>query len=194
VAIPRYILDRYSPVAEAVDLVGNSNFEAIAKMATKILFDKKGEKIRLEAVYTPEEVENILKVTSDTISLDTPIHDHDDDKEVHLGEILPSEKVGIEKDVESGLINKHFHSILKEHLNEEEYRVVSLRWALNTNHYAIRSLDQTTELYKLQYDNKMNKSKIRDIEARAIIKLQNKRLPELKALWDASEELIGREE
>ncbi len=111
---------------------------------------------------TPEKVREIIKVSQDPVSLETPIGEEDDS---HLGDFLPDESALAPADAAS-------HQLLKEQvmdvlnsLTSRERKVLELRFGLEDGRS--RTLEEVGREFQV------TRERIRQIEAKALRKLRH---------------------
>jgi RNA polymerase primary sigma factor len=112
--------------------------------------------------YTPERVREIIKVSQEPVSLETPIGEEDDS---HLGDFLPDESALAPADAAS-------HQLLKEQvmdvlnsLTTRERKVLELRFGLEDGRS--RTLEEVGREFQV------TRERIRQIEAKALRKLRH---------------------
>ena len=112
--------------------------------------------------YTPERVREIIKVSQDPVSLETPIGEEDDS---HLGDFIPDESALAPADAAS-------HQLLKEQvmdvlnsLTTRERKVLELRFGLEDGRS--RTLEEVGREFQV------TRERIRQIEAKALRKLRH---------------------
>ncbi len=112
--------------------------------------------------YTPEKVREIIKVSQEPVSLETPIGEEDDS---HLGDFLPDESALAPADAAS-------HQLLKEQvmdvlnsLTARERKVLELRFGLEDGRS--RTLEEVGREFAV------TRERIRQIEAKALRKLRH---------------------
>lgn len=109
-----------------------------------------------------EKVREILKVSADPISLDTPIGEEDDS---HLGDFIRDESVMGPEDAASYSILRDQISKLLDTLTEREQRVLILRFGLKDGRS--RTLEEVGKEFNV------TRERIRQIEAKALRKLRH---------------------
>ncbi len=116
-----------------------------------------------EAMGLPvEKVREILKVSADPISLDTPIGEEDDS---HLGDFIKDESiVGPEEAAAYAVLQDQITKLL-DTLTEREQRVLVLRFGLKDG--------RTRTLEEVGKEFNVTRERIRQIEAKALRKLRH---------------------
>lgn len=109
-----------------------------------------------------EKVREILKVSSDPISLDTPIGEEDDS---HLGDFIKDDSiVGPEDAAAYSMLQEQISKLLGT-LTEREQRVLTLRFGLDDG--------RTRTLEEVGKEFNVTRERIRQIEAKALRKLRH---------------------
>ncbi len=116
-----------------------------------------------EALDMPaEKVREILKISADPISLDTPIGEEDDS---HLGDFIKDERVmGPEEAASYAVLQDQIASLL-DTLTDRERRVLMLRFGLKDG--KSRTLEEVGKEFNV------TRERIRQIEAKALRKLRH---------------------
>jgi len=109
-----------------------------------------------------EKVREILKVSADPISLDTPIGEEDDS---HLGDFIKDDSIMGPEDAASYSVLQDQISKLLETLTEREQRVLILRFGLKDG--------RTRTLEEVGKEFNVTRERIRQIEAKALRKLRH---------------------
>ena len=116
-----------------------------------------------EAMNLPvEKVREILKVSADPISLDTPIGEEDDS---HLGDFIRDDSVMGPEDAASYSILKDQITRLLDTLTDREQRVLILRFGLKDG--------RSRPLEEVGNEFNVTRERIRQIEAKALRKLRH---------------------
>lgn len=109
-----------------------------------------------------EKVREILKVSADPISLDTPIGEEDDS---HLGDFIKDDSiVGPEDAAAYSMLQDQISKLLNT-LTDREQRVLTLRFGLDDG--------RTRTLEEVGKEFKVTRERIRQIEAKALRKLRH---------------------
>ena len=109
-----------------------------------------------------EKVREVLKVSADPVSLDTPIGEEDDS---HLGDFIRDETVMGPEEAASYAILKDQITKLLDTLTEREQRVLILRFGLQDGRS--RTLEEVGKEFNV------TRERIRQIEAKALRKLRH---------------------
>ncbi len=163
-AITRAIADQARTIRIPVHMVETINK---VKKTNSLLLHKNGrdptaEEIAAELDMPVEKVREILRVSQEPVSLETPIGEEEDS---HLGDFIPDDDALAPQDAASMLL-------LKEQLNEvlktltlREAKVLSLRFGLEDGHP--RTLEEVGSEFGV------TRERIRQIEAKALRKLRH---------------------
>jgi RNA polymerase primary sigma factor len=118
-----------------------------------------GEKMEME----PEKVREILKISQNTTSLETPVGDGEDDST--LGDFIADEKQDSPYDVTSKqMLSENVEEVLKA-LSDREAKVLRMRFGLAGN--------RTMTLEEVGKEFGVTRERIRQIEAKALRKLKH---------------------
>lgn len=109
-----------------------------------------------------EKVREILKISADPISLDTPIGEEDDS---HLGDFIKDDTIAGPEDAASYSVLRDQISKLLDTLTEREQRVLILRFGLKDG--------KTRTLEEVGKEFNVTRERIRQIEAKALRKLRH---------------------
>ncbi|ROR31717.1 RNA polymerase primary sigma factor [Mobilisporobacter senegalensis] len=109
-----------------------------------------------------EKIREILKVSADPISLDTPIGEEDDS---HLGDFIKDDTIVGPEDAASYSVLQDQIGKLLETLTEREQRVLILRFGLQDG--------RTRTLEEVGKEFNVTRERIRQIEAKALRKLRH---------------------
>ena len=120
------------------------------------------EFITQEMKMPVERVREILKISQEPVSLETPIGEEDDS---NLGDFVADvNTVTPEGNVESVMLRDHIDALLGD-LKERERQVIELRFGLRDGHP--RTLEEVGKEFNV------TRERIRQIEAKALRKLRN---------------------
>lgn len=163
-AITRAIADQSRTIRIPVHMseVINKTYR-ISRQLTQQLGREPSESELSEAMDMPiDRVREILKISADPISLDTPIGEEDDS---HLGDFIKDEMTrGPEEETAYRLLKEQIASLL-DTLTEREKRVIELRFGLIDG--------KTHTLEEVGKEFEVTRERIRQIEAKAIRKLKH---------------------
>lgn len=170
ISLPRTVLERYKPIREAREKLGEEmGYAELAAEANKQL---KGN------FYTPEEVESLVVAVQYT---NMPYGVEEEE--------ITDESADTAYTSEVTLLQTGVWSRLKTLLSEEEWRVLQLRFGYGNQPPLGR--DATAEQYKQTTGLKMNKERIREIEEVAMGKLRKANDIALREMWLTSEEMVA---
>ena len=109
-----------------------------------------------------EKIKQLRLLTMDTVSLDTPIGDEDD---FHLGDMIEDNKIHTPDQIAAIVTrNKALYNAIGK-LNEKEQQVIILRYGLKDG--KVYTLEEIGKLLNV------TRERIRQIQAKALIKLKN---------------------
>jgi RNA polymerase primary sigma factor len=120
------------------------------------------EEISEEMEMTPERVEEILKISQEPISLETPIGEEED---THLGDFIEDRKILPPVDTASYELLRQQVTAVLDSLSPREQRVIKLRFGLEDGRS--RTLEEVGREFKV------TRERIRQIEAKALRKLRH---------------------
>lgn len=163
-AITRAIADQGRTIRIPVHMVETINR---VKKASSVLLHRNGheataEEIAQELNFTVERVREILRVSQEPVSLETPIGEEEDS---HLGDFIPDEDA-LSPDEAAARVLRHekIEEVLKT-LNPREAKVITLRFGLDNGK------PMTLEEVGNEFD--VTRERIRQIEAKAIRKIRH---------------------
>ena len=163
-AITRAIADQSRTIRIPVHMseVINKTYR-VSRMLTQELGREPSEQEIADIMGLPtEKVREILKVSADPISLDSPIGEEDDS---HLGDFIKDERImGPEEAAAYSMLQDQIAKLL-ETLTEREQRVLTLRFGLQDGRS--RTLEEVGREFKV------TRERIRQIEAKALRKLRH---------------------
>jgi RNA polymerase primary sigma factor len=120
------------------------------------------EEIGREMEFTPEKVREILKVSQEPVSLETPIGEEEDS---HLGDFIEDSDAIVPVDAASFiLLQEQLDSVLHT-LSEREKKVIQLRFGLTDGHP--RTLEEVGREFGV------TRERIRQIESKTLSKLRH---------------------
>jgi RNA polymerase primary sigma factor len=162
-AITRAIADQARTIRIPVHMVETIN--RLIRTSRRLLQDlgrePTYEEIALELQVTPEKVREIIKVSQEPVSLETPVGEEDDS---HLGDFIEDHSAPAPAEAAN-------HQLLKEQvedvltaLSDRERKVLQLRFGLDDGRS--RTLEEVGREFKV------TRERIRQIEAKALRKLR----------------------
>ncbi len=163
-AITRAIADQARTIRIPVHMV--ETITKVKKVQSQLLHqnghEPSVEEIANELNMPVDRVREIIRISQDPVSLETPIGEEEDS---HLGDFIPDNLAPAPADVAS-------HALLKEQLNEvlgtlteREEKVLRLRFGLEDNRP--RTLEEVGQRFQV------TRERIRQIEAKALRKLRH---------------------
>lgn len=163
-AITRSIADQSRTIRIPVHMseVINRTYR-VSRNLLQILGREPTEAELAEAMKLPiEKVREVLKVSADPVSLDTPIGEEDDS---HLGDFIQDDSIVGPEEAATYAILKDQISKLLDTLTEREQRVLILRFGLEDGRS--RTLEEVGKEFNV------TRERIRQIEAKALRKLRH---------------------
>ena len=146
------------PMAETINKVKKTNSQLLHKNGR----DPTAEEIAAELNMPVEKVREILRVSQEPVSLETPIGEEDDS---HLGDFIPDDDALAPADAASMLLLKEQLNDVLKTLTLREAKVLSLRFGLEDGHP--RTLEEVGSEFGV------TRERIRQIEAKALRKLRH---------------------
>ena len=162
-AITRAIADQARTIRIPVHMVETIN--KVKKTNSQLLHkngrDPTAEEIAAEINMPVEKVREILRVSQEPVSLETPIGEEEDS---HLGDFIPDDDALAPADAASMLLLKEQLNEVLKTLTMREAKVLSLRFGLEDGHP--RTLEEVGSEFGV------TRERIRQIEAKALRKLR----------------------
>ncbi len=174
-AITRALADQARTIRIPVHMVETIN--RLIKISRQLLQelgrDPSVEEIAIEMGLTPEKVREVMKISQEPISLETPIGEEEDS---HLGDFIEDQEAVAPAEAASVMLLKEkMHDVLAN-LTERERKVLVLRFGLEDGHQ--RTLEEVGQEFGV------TRERIRQIEAKALRKLRHpSRGKALKDYW-----------
>ncbi len=163
-AITRSISDQSRTIRIPVHMseVINKTYRVSRNLLQELGREPKEEEIAKAMDMTVEKVREVLKISSDPISLDTPIGEEDDS---HLGDFIQDETImGPEEAASYSALQEQILKLL-DTLTDREKRVLILRFGLEDG--------RTRTLEEVGKEFSVTRERIRQIEAKALRKLRH---------------------
>jgi len=176
-AITRALADQARTIRIPVHMVETIN--RLIKISRQLLQelgrDPTIEEIAHEMQLTPEKVREVIKISQEPISLETPIGEEEDS---HLGDFIEDhEAVAPAEAASVRLLKEKMNEVLKN-LTDRERKVLVLRFGLEDGHQ--RTLEEVGQEFGV------TRERIRQIEAKALRKLRHpSRGRALKDYWSS---------
>ena len=163
-AITRAIADQARTIRIPVHMVETIN--KLIRIQRQLLQDlgrePTPEEIGREMEFSPEKVREILKVSQEPVSLETPIGEEEDS---HLGDFIEDSDAVVPVDAASFiLLQEQLDSVLHT-LSEREKKVIQLRFGLADGHP--RTLEEVGREFGV------TRERIRQIESKTLSKLRH---------------------
>ena len=163
-AITRAIADQSRTIRIPVHMseVINKTYRVSRTLMQELGREPSDEEIAKVMDLPVDKVREILKVSADPISLDSPIGEEDDS---HLGDFIKDERImGPEEAAAYAMLQDQIGKLL-ETLTEREQRVLTLRFGLQDGRS--RTLEEVGKEFNV------TRERIRQIEAKALRKLRH---------------------
>lgn len=163
-AITRAIADQARTIRIPVHMVETIN--KLVRVQRQLLQDNgrepTPEEIGKVMDMTPEKVREILKISQEPVSLETPIGEEEDS---HLGDFIQDDNVPVPADAAAfTLLKEQLVDVLRT-LTEREQKVLNLRFGLTDGR--ARTLEEVGKEFNV------TRERIRQIEAKALRKLRH---------------------
>src|SRR3982074_1002886 len=174
-AITRAIADQARTIRIPVHMVETIN--KLIRVSRGLLQefgrDPTVEEIANEMGLTPEKVREVIKISQEPISLETPIGEEEDS---HLGDFIEDQEAVAPAEAASVMLLKEKMQDVLKNLTERERKVLVLRFGLEDGHQ--RTLEEVGQEFGV------TRERIRQIEAKALRKLRHpSRGKALKDYW-----------
>ncbi len=174
-AITRALADQARTIRIPVHMVETIN--RLVKVSRQLLQvlgrEPTVEEIGREMGLTAEKVREVMKISQDPISLETPIGEEEDS---HLGDFIEDQEAIAPAEAASVMLLKEKMADVLQHLTDRERKVLVLRFGLEDGHQ--RTLEEVGQEFGV------TRERIRQIEAKALRKLRHpSRGKVLKDYW-----------
>ncbi|MBM4435132.1 MAG: RNA polymerase sigma factor RpoD [Chloroflexi bacterium] len=163
-AITRAIADQARTIRIPVHMVETINklIRVSRGLLQELGREPTAEEIGERMLITPDKVREIVKVSQEPVSLETPIGEEEDS---HLGDFIPDNQALAPSDAASHkLLKEQVESVL-DGLTQRERRVLQLRFGLEDG--------RTRTLEEVGREFNVTRERIRQIEAKALRKLRH---------------------
>jgi RNA polymerase primary sigma factor len=176
-AITRALADQARTIRIPVHMVETIN--RLIKISRQLLQElgrePTAEEIAVEMGLTPEKVREVIKISQEPISLETPIGEEEDS---HLGDFIEDQEAVAPAEAASVMLLKEKMADVLKNLTERERKVLELRFGLQDGHQ--RTLEEVGQEFGV------TRERIRQIEAKALRKLRHpSRGKALKDYWSS---------
>ena len=165
-AITRAIADQARTIRIPVHMVETIN--KLIRVQRQLLQDMgrepTPEEIATEMGTTPQKVREILKISQEPVSLETPIGEEEDSQ---LGDFIEDEDATMPVEAVSEIMQKEELNQVLSTLTHRERKVIELRFGLKGEHP--RTLEEVGQQFGL------TRERIRQIEAKTLAKLKSYR-------------------
>ncbi|HTX59724.1 MAG TPA: RNA polymerase sigma factor RpoD [Verrucomicrobiae bacterium] len=174
-AITRALADQARTIRIPVHMVETIN--RLIKISRQLL-QELGREPSVEEIaeamsLTPEKVREVMKISQEPISLETPIGEEEDS---HLGDFIEDQEAVAPAEAASVMLLKEKMQDVLQNLTERERKVLVLRFGLEDGHQ--RTLEEVGQEFGV------TRERIRQIEAKALRKLRHpSRGKALKDYW-----------
>lgn len=163
-AITRAIADQARTIRIPVHMVETIN--KLIRVQRQLLQDRgrepTPEEIGQEMELTPDKVREILKISQEPVSLETPIGEEEDSQ---LGDFIEDQEAVVPADAASfSLLQQQLRHIL-DTLSDRERKVIELRFGLKDGHP--RTLEEVGKVFGV------TRERIRQIESKTLSKLRH---------------------
>ncbi len=164
-AITRSIADQARTIRIPVHMVETINklMRASRKLMQELGREPSPEEIGERMDMEPEKVREILKISQNTTSLETPVGDGEDDSV--LGDFIPDDKQETPYDMTSREMLKENIDEVLQALSDREAKVLRMRFGLSGN--KMMTLEEVGRKFGV------TRERIRQIEAKALRKLKH---------------------
>jgi RNA polymerase primary sigma factor len=176
-AITRALADQARTIRIPVHMVETIN--RLIKISRQLLQelgrDPSVEEIAGVMGLTPEKVREVIKISQEPISLETPIGEEEDS---HLGDFIEDQEAIAPAEAASVMLLKEKMTDVLKNLTDRERKVLVLRFGLEDGHQ--RTLEEVGQEFGV------TRERIRQIEAKALRKLRHpSRGKALKDYWSS---------
>lgn len=162
-AITRAIADQARTIRIPVHMVETINrlIRVSRQLLQELGREPQAEEIAARAEMPVERVREVLKISQEPVSLETPIGEEEDS---HLGDFIQDDHVMVPAEAAFTLLHEQLMEVL-ETLTEREQKVLKLRFGLEDG--------RPRTLEEVGRDFNVTRERIRQIEAKALRKLRH---------------------
>jgi RNA polymerase primary sigma factor len=163
-AITRAIADQARTIRIPVHMVETINklIRVQRQLLQKYGREPTAEEIAQHLEFTPDKVREIMKISQEPVSLETPIGEEEDS---HLGDFIEDSDVEAPSDAASfTMLQEQLNEVLNT-LNDRERKVIQLRFGLQDGHP--RTLEEVGREFGV------TRERIRQIESKTLSKLRH---------------------
>lgn len=163
-AITRAIADQARTIRVPVHMVETINKLARVQRQLTQEFNREptDKEIAEKLGMTEEKVREVLKISQEPVSLETPIGEEDDS---HLGDFVPDERMMSPEEYTTAELLKEELCEVLDTLTEREERVLKLRFGLEDGQ--CRTLEEVGQIFGV------TRERIRQIESKALRKMRH---------------------
>ncbi len=163
-AITRAIADQARTIRIPVHMVETINklIRVQRQLLQKLGREPVAEEIAEHMEFTADKVREIMKISQEPVSLETPIGEEEDS---HLGDFIEDSEVEAPADAASFTMLQDQLNIVLSSLNERERKVIQLRFGLQDGHP--RTLEEVGREFGV------TRERIRQIESKTLSKLRH---------------------
>nr|WP_330389647.1 RNA polymerase sigma factor RpoD [Cellulosilyticum sp. I15G10I2] len=163
-AITRAIADQARTIRIPVHMVETINklMRVSRQLLQELGRDPQPEEIAKEMEMTVSKVREIMKISQEPVSLETPIGEEEDS---HLGDFIPDEDIPVPAEAAAFTLLKEQLIEVLDTLTEREQKVLRLRFGLDDGR--ARTLEEVGKEFNV------TRERIRQIEAKALRKLRH---------------------
>jgi RNA polymerase primary sigma factor len=163
-AITRAIADQARTIRIPVHMVETINrlIRTSRRLVQELGRDPTSDEIAKEMGLPPDKVREIIKISQEPVSLETPIGEEEDS---HLGDFIEDQKALAPADAASHQLLKEQVEDVLDSLTQRERRVLQLRFGLDDGRS--RTLEEVGREFGV------TRERIRQIEAKALRKLRH---------------------
>ncbi len=165
-AITRAIADQARTIRIPVHMVETINklIRVQRQLLQEMNCEPTPEQIAQEMGTTPQKVREILKISQEPVSLETPIGEEEDSQ---LGDFIEDEDATMPVEAVSEIMQKEELNAVLNQLTHRERKVIELRFGLKGEHP--RTLEEVGQRFGV------TRERIRQIEAKTLAKLKSYR-------------------